>query len=47
MSTTVELSLLGLLATAVGAFALANGDYAFSVIVIALSLVALTHVFRE
>jgi hypothetical protein len=40
VSTTVELSLLGLLAAAAGGLALASGDYAFSLIFMTMSLVA-------
>ena len=47
MSTTVELSLLALLAAAAGGFAFVDGDLAFTVIFMAMSGFALGHVFRE
>jgi hypothetical protein len=46
MSRTTELSLLGLIAAAMGGYALAAGDYAFSLVFMVLSLVAVAHVFR-
>jgi hypothetical protein len=46
MSTTVELSLLGLLAAAAGSFAFVDGDMAFTVIFMVMSGFALGHVFR-
>jgi hypothetical protein len=46
MSTTVELSLLGLTAAAAGSLALVDGDMAFTVIFMVMSGFALGHVFR-
>jgi hypothetical protein len=46
MSTTVELSLLGLTAAAAGGFAVVDGDLAFAVIFMVMSGFALGHVFR-
>ena len=46
MSTTVELSLLALLAAAAGGFAFVDGDLAFAVIFMVMSGFALGHLFR-
>ena len=47
MSTTAELSLLGLAAAAAAGFAFVDGDLAFAVIFMVMSGFALGHIFRE